>query len=104
MPQQFDVCLNPNTATKAYAPYLLILQSDVIETRSTCVVAPLVKMDTFNPAEKLNPVATVEGERFIISIAELAGVDRRAIGDVICNLAQQRDEVVKALDLLFLGF
>ncbi|MGH1351237.1 MAG: CcdB family protein [Methyloligellaceae bacterium] len=92
--QQFDICINPNKATKAYAPYLLILQSDIIATRSTCVVAPLVKMETFTPAEKLNPVVTVEGGRFIVSTAELAGIDRRAIGDVIGTTGQQRDEII----------
>ncbi len=104
MPQQFDVCVNPNKATQDYAPYLLILQSDMIETRSTCIVAPLVRMETFIPAEKLNPVLTVQGEELIVSTAELAGIDRRAIGDVISHAGHQRDDIIKALDLLFLGF
>lgn len=103
MHRQFDICRNPNKQSRKYAPYLIVLQSDMIETRSTCVVAPLVKRDMFQGAEKLNPVVHVEEKSYLISTAELAGVPRKAIGTVVCNVEEQRDSIVNALDLLFLG-
>ncbi len=104
MPKQFDVCKNPNPDTKAYAPWLLVLQSDMIETRSSCVVAPLVKVGNFQPVQKLHPVVTIENNDYIISTAELAGISRQDIGPVVCSLQNQRDDIIAALDLLFLGF
>ncbi len=104
MPKQFDVCKNPNKDTESYAPFLLILQSDMIETHSTCVVAPLVRVGSFQPAQKLHPVVTIENDDYVISTAELAGISRQAIGPVVFSLQDQRDDIIAALDLLFLGF
>ena len=103
MHRQFDICVNPNKQSRKTVTYLIVLQSDMIETRSTCVVAPLVRPDMFQGAEKLNPVIHVEDQPFLISTAELAGIPRKAIGAVVCNVEEQRDSIVNALDLLFLG-
>ncbi len=41
---------------------------------------------------------------YIISTAELAGISQQAIGLVVCSLQGQGDDIIAALDLLFLGF
>ena len=42
---QFDVYRNPNPATRARIPYLLDVQSDLLEPLATRVVVPLCKPD-----------------------------------------------------------
>ncbi|MBK5951998.1 CcdB family protein [Rhodobium orientis] len=101
--RQFDVCRNPNPAMRARVPYLVILQSDLLDPLATVVVAPLLAEGAFRPVTKLHPVFEVEGERFILSTGELAGVPRRAVGERISSLAGERDAIIAALDLLFTG-
>lgn len=101
---QFDVCLNSNTGTQVRVPYLLVLQTDFLEPLATVVVSPLVRTGDFIPAKRLNPVFEIEGEQFILSTAELAGVPKGTLGAVVENLSHERDAVIAAVDLLFTGF
>jgi len=101
---QFDVYLNPNGATNQAIPYLLDVQSDLLESLATRVVAPLVLAEAMGlSARQLNPKFTVHGVIVVMSTAELAGVPRRLLGKKVISLKQQRDEIIAALDLLFTG-
>jgi len=100
---QFDVYRNPNPATRDIIPYLLDVQTDLLEPLTTRVVAPLVKAQVFRAAQHLNPSFTIEGEQVIMSTAELAGVSRRALSEVVGNLRPHREAIIAALDFLFTG-
>ncbi len=101
---QFDVHRNPNPDSASWAPYLLILQSDLLGDLHTAVVAPLVHEAQFGcPATALNPVFDFDEARVVLSIAELAGVSRRQLGEGVGSLAARRDEILAAVDLLFTG-
>ncbi len=102
--RQFDVCLNPNKASANDAPYLVVLQSDLLSPLNTCVVAPLLKEKSYKPIDKLTPILIIKSHKYILSVTELAGVQYDVIGDVVCNVEDKRDEIIAALDLLFLGF
>jgi toxin CcdB len=102
--RQFDVCRNSDAVSAEYAPYALVLQSDLFSHLQTGVVSPLLKKGEIQPSGKLNPIVEVDDEEFILSTAELVSVPHRMIGHVIGNFAARRDEVIAALDLLFLGF
>ncbi len=101
---QFDVYLNPNTATRKVIPYLLDVQSDLLDTLATRVVVPLIKADEMGLAAKhLNPQFKLKGEAVVMSAAELAGVPIRSLGDKVASLKNKRDEIIAALDFLFTG-
>lgn len=101
---QFDVLRNPTPSTAGWTPFLLVLQADLLQDLATAVVAPLVLESEFGrPASILNPVFEIAGVRLVLSTAELAGVSRTALGERIGSLAEHRNEVVQALDLLFTG-
>lgn len=101
---QFDVLANPEPATAGWAPYLLVLQHDLLRELATVVVAPMVRADAFGrPAATLNPVFTIADARVVLSVAELAGVSRSGLGQRITSLADERDVILAALDLLFTG-
>ena len=102
---QFDVYRNANPATRARVPYLLDVQSDLLDTLATRVVVPLCKPEVLRGklAERLNPVFEVEGRRMVLLTPELAGVSRKALGEKIANLANRRDSIIAALDLVITG-
>ncbi len=102
--RQFDILRNPNPGTRSWAPYLLILQNDLLGDLQTAVVAPLIVETQFGrPVTTLNPVFDVEGTKVVLSVAELAGVSRQQLGEQIGSLAHQRPAILASLDLLFTG-
>jgi len=102
---QFDVYLNPNPVTRKTIPYLLDLQTDLLDTLATRVVAPLVlAKEMGSAARQLNPQFKIKGTAVVMSTAELAGISNRSLGDKVTSLKNKRDEIIAALDLLFTGF
>jgi toxin CcdB len=103
---QFDVYRNANPATRARIPFLLDLQSDLLDSLATRVVAPLCKPELLKGklAERLNPLFVVEGRKLAMLTPELAGVPRKILGEKIGNLSGERHSIVAALDLLITGF
>ncbi len=96
---QFDVYRNPNPATRNRIPFLLDLQAPLLEALATRIVVPLCKPDAVGgkPAERLNPEFELEGRK------ELAGIPRKALGELAGNLSARRNEIVAALDLALTG-
>ncbi len=102
---QFDVYRNAHPATRARIPYLLDVQSDLLDILATRVVVPLCKPEVLKGklAERLNPLLEVEGRRMVMLTPELAGVSRKALGEPVGNLAHERASIIAALDLVFTG-
>jgi toxin CcdB len=99
---QFDVCRNANPASSLNIPYLLEVQSDLLDVLATRVVAPLVlATEMGKAAQTLNPQFEIEGVAVVMSTPEIAGVPRRALGEKITSLQHRREEIIAALDLLF---
>jgi toxin CcdB len=102
---QFDVYRNPNPASRSSTPYLLDVQSDLLEPLATRVVVPLCKPRVLRgkAAERLNPVFSVEGKKVFMVTQELAGVSAKAVGERVCSLASERADIIAALDMVFTG-
>ena len=102
---QFDVYRNPNPATRGQIPYLLDVQSGLLEPLATRVVVPLCRAKVLKgrAAERLNPVFEVEGSKVVMLTPELAGVLSKTMGRSVCNLAAERVAIIAALDMVFTG-
>ena len=102
---QFDVYRNVNPATRGRIPYLLDVQSDLLEPLVTRVIAPLGKLELLRgtKADRLNPVFEIEGRSVLMLTPELAGVPAKVLGQQMENLAQHRDIIIAALDMVFTG-
>jgi toxin CcdB len=102
---QFDVYSNPNRASAKRIPYLLDVQSDLLSELATRVVVPLATLETLNhkPAQVLNPEFAVDGRRLVMLTQEMAGVSIKQLGKVATNLAENRMEIVRALDVVLSG-
>ena len=101
---QFDVYLNQNADTCDTIPYLLDVQSELLDGLATRVVVPLIAAEEMTAAARyLNPQFKIKGTTVVMSTAELAGVSIRSLGDKVASLKNRRGEIIAALDLLFTG-
>ena len=99
---QCDVFCNPGRRGHAF-PFLVVLQADAVSDTNTVVVAPLAAASGI-PASRLFPVFHVQGQDWALIMSNLAAVPRRQLVDRVANLLQERDRIIAALDLLFIGF
>jgi toxin CcdB len=101
---QFDVVENANPDSSRHIPYLLVLQADLFDGLATRVVAPIIPLEMSGPKlDKLNPLVSISGDSYVVSIAELAGVPVQALGKCVASVTSSRLEVISALDFLFAG-
>jgi toxin CcdB len=99
---QFDVYSNPR-ASRARIPYLLDIQSDLVDL-ATRVVVPLVKLSVFGPViTRLNPIMTINTDEFVLSTGDLASVPKSDLRAPIVNMGNERDQIMAAIDLLITG-
>ncbi len=100
---QFDVH-RARGDQRRYAPYLVVLQSDLVELMRTALIAPLRPLRSFGPVVKaLHVSAEFGGETHILSPEEMAAVPREVLGERVGSLESRRHEIIAALDLLFTG-
>jgi toxin CcdB len=103
--KQFDVVANPFPRTRERQPFLVTLQSDLlVRNLDTVVVAPLEAANSGKFADRLNPRVEVDGMSFVIIAQELVTVRKSLLGGVRGSIADARDRIIAALDLLFTGF
>ena len=65
------------------------------------MVVPLFLAGTFGgPVRHLNPGFRIEGVAVIMATQFIAGTSLRNLGEVVTNLADQRGEIIGAMDML----
>jgi toxin CcdB len=102
---QFDVLANPIPRARRALPFVMILQSDLIETGRDRVVAPLAPSANMPPlAGRLIPVITLRESAYALLVPSLTTMPAADLHQVVANLANDRDRIMAALDYLFLGF
>ena len=100
---QFTIYRNKRNA-RVY-PYLLNVQSDIIGELHTRMVIPLVPLADFTgrPAQRLNPVITVEGGKYLVLTHEMAAVRLAQLGEEVTEVQESRQLVKDAIDFLLDG-
>lgn len=100
---QFTVYRN-NGNSRAY-PFLLDVQSDIIGELHTRIVIPLFPFEAFNgrPAQRLNPVISVDGTKYVVMTHEMAGVRLGQLGSEVSNVQEYRQLIKGAIDFLLDG-
>lgn len=99
---RFDVFANPFASERSHTPYVVDVQNDHLGPMGSRVVIPLRTPKHFGtPVRDLNPVLQVEGKEVILDTASLAPVSVAMLRKNVANLAERRDELLDALDILF---
>lgn len=103
---RFDVYRNVGPHAHS-TPYLVEVQSDLLDGLESCVVIPLRRIDHFAPVAlpvRLIPVFAVEGRDCLLETPKLAAVPRRILKDRVTSLANDQARVTGALDFLVQGY
>lgn len=101
---QYDVVDNPVPRARRAFPFVAILQSDLADTGSDRIVAPLVPSARIpGVVGRLMPIVEVEGVDHALIVPRLTPVPAGELRAVRGSLSAYRSEIVAALDLLFLG-
>lgn len=102
---QFVAYKNKNPNTKKLYPYLVDVQTNLLDQLHTCIVIPLTRIDVLEnkPLKTLTPVIPIEGSQFLLLTPQLAGIARSDIGAEVADLSGHRSEIMGALDFLISG-
>ena len=101
---QFAVYANADTASKKSIPYLLDVQSDLIETVGSRVVVPLVTPERAGGViEQLMPRMLVGGKPLVMDTAQIMGIPRHMLGKHVADLSHERHAIFAAIDMLTHG-
>ena len=103
---RFDVYATPGRHADS-TPYLLDVQSDLLDGLDSRVVIPLRRRERFPAvplADRLTPTLSIAGGEFILETPKMGAVPRRALGAPLLSLAAERARVTAAMDFVFRGF
>ena len=103
---RFDVYRNSGPFAST-TPYLLDIQSQLLDGLDTRVVIPLRRLDKFpavNLAKVLTPIFEIEGVTCILETPKLAAVPTRLLKSLVTSLSSQQSDISNALDRLFHGY
>ena len=84
--------------------YVVNVQADLLDSLATRVVVPLMPRASVKVIRDLNPIVRIEDMDYIVMTQELAAVPRSSLRRAIGSLAEWRDEITRALDVLLIGF
>jgi toxin CcdB len=100
---QFDVYANPGAQAKT-TPYLLDVQSNLLDGADSRMVIPLRSLEHFAkvplPAS-LTPVFEIDGQEVLLETLKMGAVPVRILKSPVASLAQDQARVTAALDFLF---
>jgi len=100
---RFDVYENPGKHAGT-TPYLLDVQSDLLDGLDTRIVVPLRHLEHFKNIQLprlLTPVFTVEGQEFLLETPKMGAVPRRLLKSRVTSLEEERVQIMGALDFCF---
>jgi len=102
---QFKVYENPNKTSRKTYPYILDIQSNLLDDLRTTVVIPLCATNLAGKAAitKLCPIFEIKDKPFIALTQQIAGIDRKFLGKEVCDLSEHRSEIIAALDFFVSG-
>ena len=103
---RFDVYANTGGHADT-TPYLLDVQSNLLDGLDSRVVIPLRSLAHFPkirlPA-RLTPVLTVEGDDCLLETPKMGAVPVRVLKSPVTSLAYAQAQITAALDFLFQGY
>ena len=103
---RFSIYQNSDDHTKT-TPYILDVQTDLLNGLNTRVVIPLRNSDRYqnlSTSQDLMPRFGIQGKDFILDTPRMAAIPSKYLKKEIGNLRDQQHIVIAAIDRLFHGF
>lgn len=84
--------------------YLLDVQADIMRSLNTRAVVPLMPLGKApKPATSLNPLFVIDDTEHSMVTQYMAAIPTSVLKREIMNVADRRDDIVNAIDLLIRG-
>ena len=101
---QFDVYANPSHSAAQGIPYVVVVQSDLLDALATRMTIPLALLTFADKApEKLCPSITVNGQQLRALAHYAAPLPTRSLCQVVANVAPQASALIAAMDVVIAG-
>ena len=103
---QYDVYTNPSRSAADGIPYVVVIQSDLLDALPTRLAMPLALLDgrLGKAPAALCPLITVNGQRLQALAHYAAPLPAKLLRQPIANLAAQSSLLVAAIDAVLSGF
>jgi toxin CcdB len=102
---QYDVYANPSSSGSTGIPYVVVIQSDLLDALSTRLTVPLaVAAGATKVPAVLCPLITVKGQRLHALAHFAAPLPVKALRRAVDNVAGQAHVLVSAIDAVLSGF
>ncbi|MFB0934668.1 MAG: CcdB family protein [Propionivibrio sp.] len=103
---RFDVYANTGTHART-TPYLLDVQSDLLDELDSRVVIPMRCLEHFPKVSlptRLTPVLRIDGREYLLETPKMGAVPQRILKSPVASLATEQAQITAALDFLFQGY
>lgn len=102
---QFDIYANPSKKSKGSYPFILDIQSNLLEDLTTRIVVPLAFYTQFKNESliKLTPRVSYQEQELLILIPQITSMSTNLLKEPIGTLIHLRDEIISALDFAITG-
>jgi toxin CcdB len=103
---RFEVFPNPGSHADT-TPYLLDVQSDLLDELETRVVIPLRSIEKFAKVkfpDRLIPVFEIAGQNYLMETPKMGAVPRNILKVPVASLGAEHLRITAALDFLFQGY
>jgi len=101
---QYDVFTNPSKSAADGIPYVVVIQSDLLDALATRMTIPLAVLDAqIKVPIALCPIVAVKGKRFHALAHYAAPLPAKALKRPLANVASQADMLVSAIDTVISG-
>jgi len=101
---QYDVFANPSRSASEGIPYVVVVQSDLLDALATRLTMPLAVVDVATRAPAtLCPIVMVKGQRLQALAHYVAPLPAKALKRPVDNVASQANALVSALDAVLSG-
>jgi toxin CcdB len=103
---QYDVYPNPHPASRASVPYVVDVQSNLIEQLPTRLVMPLSRAGAAARRLPVNlcPMFEIDGEQLSLHAHQAAAVPAKLLRGRIATVAHRAPEISASLDAVLSGF
>jgi toxin CcdB len=101
---QYDVFVNPSRSAADGIPYVVVIQSDLLDALATRLTLPLCVSDaSIKAPTALCPAITVKGQRLHALAHYAAPLPAKLLRRPVDNVAAQSTALVSALDAVLSG-
>jgi len=101
---QYDVFTNPSSSAADGIPYVVVIQSDLLDVLATRLTIPLAELDiAVKVPTALCPVIVVNGKRLHALAHYAAPLPARLLKRPVDNVAAQASALVSAMDAVLSG-